>query len=210
MRPHSDPSVSWSSQLETMLRSLLKTAFLLFSFMSLPVWQVVWQSEEGGAAGLGVELFSGAAQVPEPQCEQTAPPAGRRLHLPAAQSPLPVSLLLPGPTQPLSMCSGTRGFINGEWREVLTLVLVKKSHEWFEPPCAGELAVEEHCGAGPAVDAQVSEARLAPRLLPDTIRTGRLEETLHPDSPGAAAERPAGQEIQKRFKQLSYLCLTTR
>lgn len=63
-------------------------------------------------------------------------------------------------------------------------------NEWFDPPCAGELAVEEHCGDGPAVDAQVSEARLAPQLLPDTIRTGRLEETLHPDSPGA--ERPAG------------------
>lgn len=114
-----------------MLCSLLNTAFLLYTFMSLPVWQVVWQSEEGGAAGLGVELFSGAAQVPEPQCEQTAPPAGRRLHLPAPQSPLPVSLLLPGPTQPLSMCPGTRGFINGEWRKVLTLVLVKKSGKWM-------------------------------------------------------------------------------
>lgn len=51
---------------------------------------------------------------------------------------------------------------------------------------AGELALEEHCRTGPAVDAQVYEARLVHRLLPYTVRTGRLEETVHPDSAGDA------------------------
>lgn len=73
----------------------------------LVVWQLVRQPEEGCAGGLRAPLFGGAAQVPEPHGEQTAPPAGCRLHLPAAQSPLPLLVLLPGPSQPLPMCSGT-------------------------------------------------------------------------------------------------------
>lgn len=68
---------------------------------------MVRRPEEGRAAGLGAELLGGAAEFPEQQREQTAPPAGRRLLLPAAQSHLPLRLLVPGPPQPLSMCPGT-------------------------------------------------------------------------------------------------------
>lgn len=37
------------------------------------------------------------------------------------------------------------------------------------PLCAGELALEEHSGTGPAVDAKVCEARLVHLLLPLTL-----------------------------------------
>ena len=59
---------------------------------------------------------------------------------------------------------------------------------------AGELALEEHRGTGPAVDAKVCEARLVRQRLPDTSGAGRLEEALHPDCAGAA-----GQEIRSEL-----------
>lgn len=58
----------------------------------------------------------------------------------------------------------------------------------------GELALEEHRGAGPAVDAQVSEARLVHYLLPLSFRTRCLEETLHRDCSGAATQTAEGQK----------------
>lgn len=135
---------------------------------------MVRQSEEGGAAGLGAELFLRAAGVPEPQHQQTAPPAGCRLHLHAAQSALPVHLLLPGPSQPLSMCSGTHTLItdiyvvNTEDSDFTESVRV--THSFVSNPLwAGELALEEHRRTGPAVDAEVSKARLVHQLLPHSL-----------------------------------------
>lgn len=63
----------------------------------------------------------------------------------------------------------------------------------------GELALEEHRGAGPAVDAQVSAARLVRRFLPHAVGAGRLEGTLHPVCAGAATQPAAGQEIRPRI-----------
>lgn len=77
-------------------------------------------------------------------------------------------------------------------------VLACKTHSlWVHliPLWAGELALEEHSGSGPAVDAEVSEAQLVHQLLPHTLRAGRLEETLHPDCAGTAAHLAAGLEI---------------
>lgn len=62
------------------------------------------------------------------------------------------------------------------------------------PLWAGELALEEHRGTGPAVDAKVREARLVHPLLPHPPRARRLEEALHPDCAGAAARRLTGPE----------------
>lgn len=61
---------------------------------------------------------------------------------------------------------------------------------------AGELALEEHSGTGPAVDAEVCEARLVHQLLPHAVRAGRLEETLHPGRPGAETPHVTGQETR--------------
>lgn len=71
------------------------------------VRQVVGQSEEDGAAGFGAQLFDAAARVPERQRKQTAPPAGRRLHLHIAQIAVHLPVLLPGPSQSLPLCPGT-------------------------------------------------------------------------------------------------------
>lgn len=73
----------------------------------------------------------------------------------------------------------------------------------FDPVWAGELALEKHCGTGPAVDAQVPAAGLVPGLQPHPAGAGRMEEALHPDCAGAAAQICAGaQPLQRnRFVQ---------
>ena len=85
-----------------------------------------------------------------------------------------------------------------EYNQLLAVYLFEgMAYSWIHIlSVKGELALEEHSGAGPTVDAKVSEARVVHRLHPDTVRAGHLEETLHTVSPGAATQPAAGQEIR--------------
>lgn len=102
------------------------------------VRQVVGQSEEDGAAGFGAQLFHAAARVPERQRGQTAPPAGRRLHLHTVQIAVRPTVLLPGPSQPLSLCAG--GY-------------ARTCRNDFSPLCA---LIASHCGCPLILCCQVS------------------------------------------------------
>ena len=102
------------------------------------------------------------------------------------------------------MCSGTHTLItyiyvvNAEDSDITEAVRV--THSFVSNPLwAGELALEEHRRTGPAVDAEVSEARLVHQLLPRSLWAGRLEEALHPDCAGAATRLSAGQEVTNRI-----------
>lgn len=71
------------------------------------------------------------------------------------------------------MCSGTHTLItyiyvvNTEDSDITEAVRV--THFCFNSVWAGELALEEHRRTGPAVDAEVSAARLVHQLLPHSL-----------------------------------------